>query len=154
MLFRSAGLAVGVLREAFDRDRDRVELERQRFEEERLRAERSLRLELLRQAGEREIARLRLVAGLSVGCVLATLLVVMRMAPSATLARVAVGLGCALLLCAYAAAANGQAAVARHLGQSDDRMSLSALRDAPGAGAAPWLVAAGLALVTLGVLLA
>ena len=52
---RLAGVVVSALKEAFDRDHQRLELERQRLEEERNRAERLLRLEWLRQAGEREI---------------------------------------------------------------------------------------------------
>ena len=62
---RLAGVVVSALKEAFARDHQRVEFERQRLEEERERADRLLRLEWLRQAGEREIGRLRLLAGVS-----------------------------------------------------------------------------------------
>jgi hypothetical protein len=48
-------------------------LERQRLEEERERAERLLRLEWLRQSGEREIARLRVLAGVALASWLGTL---------------------------------------------------------------------------------
>src|SRR5437763_15482394 len=70
---RRAGVVVTALKEAFDRDTRRLELEREQVESERLRAERTLRLELLRQAGEREIGRLRLVAGVAVASWLGTL---------------------------------------------------------------------------------
>src|SRR5688572_21052158 len=63
---RLAGVVVSALREAFDRDHQRLEIERQRLDEERRRAERAMRLELLRQAGDREIGRLRLVAAVAV----------------------------------------------------------------------------------------
>src|SRR6184192_2924755 len=63
---RLAGVVVAALREAFDRDSRRLELEREQLEAERARAERVLRLELVRQAGEREIGRLRLIAGVAV----------------------------------------------------------------------------------------
>src|SRR5919109_3053376 len=60
---RLAGVVVAALKEAFDRDTRRLELERAQLEAERERAERALRLELRRQAGDREIGRLRLLAG-------------------------------------------------------------------------------------------
>src|SRR5262245_35080678 len=52
---RLAGVVVAALKEAFDRDHQRLDLERERIDGERQRAERALRLELRRQAGEREI---------------------------------------------------------------------------------------------------
>ena len=71
-------MVVSALKEAFDRDHQRLELERQRLEEERERAERLLRLEWLRQAGEREIARLRVLAGVALAGWLGTLFLVGR----------------------------------------------------------------------------
>src|SRR5215213_1727498 len=56
---RMAGVVVAALKEAFDRDSRRLELEREQAAGERERAERALRLELQRQAGDREIGRLR-----------------------------------------------------------------------------------------------
>ena len=70
---RLAGVVVAALKEAFDRDSRRLELEREQLEAERARADRALRLELLRQAGEREIGRLRLVAGVAAASWLGTL---------------------------------------------------------------------------------
>ena len=70
---RLAGVVVAALKEAFDRDTRRLELERDQIEAERARAEQALRLELRRQAGEREIGRLRLVAAIAVVSWLATL---------------------------------------------------------------------------------
>src|SRR5215471_1910164 len=52
---RLAGVVVAALREAFDRDARRLDLEREQLDAERQRAERALKLELLRQAAEREI---------------------------------------------------------------------------------------------------
>src|SRR6185369_15173085 len=70
---RLAGVVVAALKEAFDRDTRRLELEREQVEAERARAERALRLELRRQAGDREIGRLRLLAGVAVVAWLGTL---------------------------------------------------------------------------------
>src|SRR5262245_29104135 len=64
---RLTGVVMAALKEAFDRDARRLELEREQLERERIRAERLLKLELWRQAGEREIGRLRLVAGAAIG---------------------------------------------------------------------------------------
>src|SRR5262245_61094293 len=64
---RLTGVVMAALKEAFDRDASRLELEREQAERERVRAERLLRLELWRQAGDREIGRLRLLAGVAVG---------------------------------------------------------------------------------------
>src|ERR1700694_3470366 len=51
---RLTGVVVAALKEAFDRDSRRLDLEREQVEAERVRAERALRLELLRQAGDPE----------------------------------------------------------------------------------------------------
>ena len=47
-----AGVVVAALREVFERDSRRLDLEREQADAERQRAERLLRLELLRQAGD------------------------------------------------------------------------------------------------------
>src|SRR3954469_3175913 len=56
---RLAGVLVAALKEAFDRDSTRLELERSQIEAERQRAEEALRAELRRQAGERALGQLR-----------------------------------------------------------------------------------------------
>ena len=70
---RLAGVVVAALKEAFERDTHRLELEREQLEAERLRAERALALELRRQASDREIGRLRLLAGVAVASWIGTL---------------------------------------------------------------------------------
>jgi hypothetical protein len=60
---RLTNVVVAALKEAFDRDHARLELERAQIEEQRRRAEEALRLELRRQTIDREIGRLRLLAG-------------------------------------------------------------------------------------------
>ncbi len=60
---RLAGVVVAALKEAFDRDRVRMDLERSQVEAERQRAEAALRAELRRQAAERALLlQLRLIA--------------------------------------------------------------------------------------------
>jgi hypothetical protein len=57
-----AGVVVAALKEAFDRDRTRLELERAQLEAERRRAQEALATELRRQATERALGQLRLIA--------------------------------------------------------------------------------------------
>lgn len=147
---RLAGVVVSALKEAFDRDSDRLELERRRIEEERERAERAMRLELLRQAGEREIGRLRLLAGVAVASWLGTLIFATRLTGGGVGPKVALGLGWAFLLGALAAAFSAQSSVGQMLERSDDR---AAAGTAAGT-AAPWLIVAGLCTIAIAALLA
>ena len=156
---RMAGVVVAALKEAFDRDTRRLELERDQLAAERERAERALRLELQRQAADREIGRLRLLAGVAIAGWLVTLLLAIwpgsRMV--ATIAgRVALGGGWLLLGAALAASFSAQARVAAVLdslsvGGGDSRGA--AMSGAAGA-AAMWLIVAGLTLVGLAALIA
>src|SRR5687767_3522116 len=61
-----AGVVVAALKEAFDRDRTRMDLERAQVEAERRRAEEALATELRRQATERALGQLRLIAVMAV----------------------------------------------------------------------------------------
>jgi hypothetical protein len=149
---RLAGVVVAALKEAFERDSRRLDLEREQAEAENLRAERALRLELRRQAGDRELARLRLLAVVAVASWFGTLFISVRLIGGSLGARVALGAGWALLLAAVAAAFAGQSSASRALATIDLD------RDGTGpsgvAGAlAPWLIVLGLALIGLSVLL-
>lgn len=143
---RLAGVVVAALKEAFDRDTHRLELEREQLEGERLRAERALRLELRRQAGDREIGRLRLMAGVAVVGWLGTLFFSTELMEGSRAARAALGAGWVLLLGALGASFAAQSYVARQLTGDGDVSSgvVGAL--------APWLIVAGLAAIALGVL--
>jgi hypothetical protein len=57
-----AGVAVAAIREVFDRDSARLEMERAHQEAERRRAEELLKIELRRQTADRILGQLRLVA--------------------------------------------------------------------------------------------
>ena len=152
---RLAGVVVAALKEAFDRDSKRLDFEREQLEAERQRAERALQMELLRQAGDREIGRLRLVAGVAIVSWLGTLFFTPRLAGGPAGARIALGGGWVLLLCALAAAFVAQATVGEALGRLGDG---DVRRDAASSGAAgamaPWLIVVGLALVGLAMLIA
>jgi hypothetical protein len=149
-----AGLAhvvVAALKEAFDRDSRRLDLERERMEMERARAERALRLELARQAGEREIGRLRLVSAAAFASLFAALFVTLRVGEKAG-PRAVAGLAWVLLVGALAASLAAQTTVSRALGRLDE----SSARDgASGSNAlASWLLVCGLAAVGLAALVA
>ena len=151
---RLAGVVVAALKEAFDRDTRRLELEREQVEAERARAERALRLELLRQAGEREIGRLRLIAGVAVVSWLGSLFFSTRLIGAGAGPKATVGVGWLLLIAALASAFAAQSRVAQRL----DRVEIDAAPgDAVASGlagtAAPWLIVAGLAVIGFAVLL-
>jgi hypothetical protein len=152
---RLAGVVVAALREAFDRDSRRLDFEREQIAAEQRRAERALRMELVRQAGDREIGRLRLVAGVAIVSWIGTLAFSVRLIGGPVGARVALGAGWALLLCALAASFVAQANVGDALGRVDGG---DVRRDAASSGAAgamaPWLIVVGLVLVGLAVLIA
>jgi hypothetical protein len=155
---RLAGVVVAALKEAFDRDSRRLELERDQLAAERLRAERALKLEMMRQAGDREIGRLRLLAGVAVAAWVGTLVFSARLIGAGAGARAALGGGWLLLLAAFAASFLAQSRVAASLDsftKSDDGGPGSS---APASGAegalALWLLVAGLALVCVAVLVA
>jgi hypothetical protein len=59
---RLAGVVVAALKEAFDRDRARMDLERSQIEAEQRRAEEALAAELRRQAADRALGQLKLLA--------------------------------------------------------------------------------------------
>ena len=149
---RLAGVVVAALKEAFDRDTRRLELERDQAAAERERAERALRLEMRRQAGDREIGRLRLLAGVAVVSWLGTLFFSARLIGGPSGTRVALGAGWILLLAAVAMSFGAQSRVAAALDAppSEDRTISSGA-----AGAlAVWFIVIGLALVGVAVLVA
>ena len=150
---RLAGVVVAALKEAFDRDARRIEFEREQAAAERERAERVLRLELQRQAGDREIGRLRLIAASAVAIWIATLFLVPHVAAGG--ARLALGAGWILLGAAVAASFTGQSrvtseldALARDVGVPSNRAISAGM-----AGAMTiWLVLGGLALIGMAAL--
>ena len=152
---RLAGVVAAALREVFDRDSRRLELEREQMESERQRAERALRLELRRQAGDREIGHLRLVAGVAVASWIATLFLSTRLIGANLGARLALGGGWVLLLAALASAFVAQSRVADALSRMDEANGrLEALQSGPAGKLSPWLMVIGLALVGVAALLA
>lgn len=152
---RLAGVVVAALKEAFDRDTRRLELEREQLDAERQRAERALRLELRRQAGDREIGRLRLMSGVAVTSWFGVLFFSTRLVEGPAIARAFYGIGWLLLLAALGAASTAQSRVARALARIGDAdLGLDPPSSGTAGTLAPWLIVAGLAVVALAVLMA
>jgi hypothetical protein len=137
---RLTNVVVAALKEAFDRDHARLELERAQIDEQRRRAEEALRLELRRQTIDREVARLRLLAGTALAGWIASIAVLF-LHPSGVPSRIILGLGWLLLLGALGAAFNAQGRVSVQKAENFD------------AGALPlWLMIAGLAATAVSLL--
>ena len=145
---RLTNVVVAAWKEAFDRDHARLELERAQLEEERRRADATLRQELRRDAADRELARLRLLTG---GALLGWIASVgMRAAGlvgGSTAARIGLAVGWVLLLGALGAAFTAQGRVGATVPDGDRTF------ETPAAAAALWLLLAGLAVSAFSLLL-
>jgi len=146
-----AGVVVAALKEAFDRDKARMTLERDMLESERARAERALAAELRRQAADRALSQLKLVAvfagiALLVSGVLAAWIPGMRAGVPAVLLTLGWALAVAALGVVFAAWQ--QVAV-----WASETNPPPAGRSMP-AAAAPWLLLGSLSLVAASLLLA
>jgi hypothetical protein len=140
---RLTNVVVAALKEAFDRDHARLELEREQIEEQRRHAEEALRLELRRQTMDREIGRLRLLAGTALVGWIASIAVTF-VHQGGVPSRLVLGLGWLLLLGALGTAFNAQGRVNAERVDKPERAD---------AGALPlWLLIAGLAATAISLL--
>jgi hypothetical protein len=148
-----AGVVDSAVKQALRRDARRMELERERVEAERQRAERAATMEAIRQAGDRELGRLRLLTAVAVASWIGTLLAAVRLASGAVGARVAMGGAWMLLLAAIVVSFAAQARVTDLLARSDEGGSVkpTAMRSMLGQIATALLVA-GLAMAGLAIL--
>jgi hypothetical protein len=152
---RLTNVVVAALKEAFDRDHARLELERaqieeerRRAEEERRRAEAAMQMELRRQASERELARLRLIAVTAfVGWIASVALLIARLSTASLTSRSVLAVGWLLLLSGLGAAFVAQGRVGRFEPDGNQPLDTSA------AGTASLgLVIAGLAIAAASLL--
>jgi hypothetical protein len=139
---RLTGVVVAALKEAFDRDHARMELERAQLEEQRRRAEEAMRAELRRQAADREVGRLRLLAGTAlVGWMASVVMLIARLGEASVASRSLIAIGWLLLLGALGAAFTAQGRVSASAVDGT-----SAADDGRAGAAALWLLIAGLGL--------
>lgn len=157
---RLTGVVVAALKEAFNRDHARLELERAQLDEERRRAEQALNAELRRQAADRELGRLRLLAGTAlIGWLASVLVLGVRAADASGLARAALAVGWMLLLGALAAAFTAQGRVGGNVGGNVAANSNVGADlqvgpcNGPSGTTAIWLLVGGLAVTAISLLL-
>ena len=146
---RLAGVVVSALKEAFDRDKARMDLERETLEAERARAERALQAELRRQAADRTLTQLKLIAAFAGGVLFvsgALAAVIPAMRDGAAAAVLGGGWAAALgaLGCVFAAWSQ----VARWAAGDSPETELRSV------AVAPWLLLVALALCGASVLVA
>ena len=146
---RLTNVVVAALKEAFDRDHARLELERAQLDEERRRVAAALQAELRRQAADRELGRLRLLAGgAMVGWIVSVAIVAGGFAGPTAFARALLVLGWLLLLAALGAAFTAQGRIGSPASDEGQKVHSGA------AGvAALWLLIAGLAATATSLLL-
>jgi hypothetical protein len=166
---RLTGVVIAALKEAFDRDSARLELERaqqqsedRRREAEQRRLDEALHAEFRRQAdmarrqsAERVLAQLRTVALLAVGAwALSAVLAVLVPGMRADLPRGLLGLGWLLAIAAVGAAFAGVRRVSAWSLDSAPDATLAGPPSTTIADAAPWLFVAALAAIAVALLVA
>jgi hypothetical protein len=144
---RLTNVVVAALKEAFNRDEARLELERAHLEEQRRRAEETMRMELRRQAADRELGRLKLlVAAGIVGWIASMVLLAVRWSGS-HVSRGMLAAAAVLCLCSLGSAFMAQASIGACAMTNDRPLKTSA-------GAVSLaLVLAGLAIAAFSLLL-
>ena len=99
-----ANVVVAALKEAFDRDRARFDLERDEREAERAHAQQALRLEWLRQTGTHALGQVRLMTIFSLAVWVVSAAAVGFLAPVPAVPKILLGLGWGTLTAALGAA--------------------------------------------------
>jgi len=154
---RLAGVVVAALKEAFDRDRARMDLERTQMEAERARAEEALRAELRRQAAERALGQLRLIAMMAFGLMMVSAALGVWLPGMRTMApRLLMGIGWVLAIGALgtAFAASQQVSAWTAITTPLPSAGGTASPAHPAAAVAPWLLLGALALTGVSLLTA
>jgi hypothetical protein len=148
-----AGAAGAALKEAFDRDHQRLALDREQRETDRKRAERLLRLDLAREAADRELTHLRWLGTLALVSWLGTTLLVVASSGWSAGLRVVLGIGWGCFLAALATAFVAQSRLVQSLSRLPDRGEVPTLPSSDTAAtAAIWLLVSGLGAVAIAVL--
>jgi hypothetical protein len=150
---RLAGVVVAALKEAFDRDSVRLEMERSQIDAERRRTEELLRAELRRQAADRVLGQLRLIAVMAISTwALSAVLGVWMPGMREGLPRVLLGVGWVFALGALGSAFAGWQQVS--VRSADTSGAGAAVLDHAATTYAPWLLITAMALTGAGLLTA
>jgi hypothetical protein len=151
---RLAGVLVAALKEAFDRDKARMDFERAHLDAERERAEQALRAELRRQAAALALGRIRATAIMAMGVwMLSAALAVWMPGMRTGAGRYVLGGGWACALASLGCAFVGWQRVAGGL-SSESVGGGTDSRPGPAELAAPWFLVAAVALIGFALLLA
>ena len=150
-----ANIVVAALKEAFDRDRSRLELDREVRDAEQARAERNLRLEWLRQVVGHSLNQLRLLSVLSVTVWVVSAVAAGFLAPLEPTVTVFLGLGWVTLAAAVTAAVVAHDRLTTWLATQPNQpvVSEAVLYSAPHV-ALPWLLLGGFVLTTTSLIIA
>jgi hypothetical protein len=166
---RLTGVLIAALKEAFDRDSARLEIERaqqqsedRRRESEQQRLDQALNAELRRQtdmarrqSADRALAQLRTLALLAVGAwALSAVLAVLVPGMRADVPRLVLGLGWLLAIATVAAAFAGVRRVSAWSPESDRDATPGGPPSSALADAAPWLLVGALAAIAVALLVA
>ena len=161
---RLASVLVAAIREAFDRDRARFDLEQDFHDAEAVRRERALRLEWIRQTGTRGVTHATHLALLSIAVWVASVAVAGWLSPLANSTKIVLGLGWVGLSVAVAAAFVTYQQLTTWLAQgvssadpNGTSAPSSASREPPvstAQTALPWLFLAGFVTTGLGLVFA
>jgi len=150
---RLAGVVVAALKEAFDRDRARMDFERAHLDAERERAEQALRAELRRQAADRALGHVRTIAVMTIGVwMLSAALAVWMPGMRIGAARYVLGAGWVCALGALGCAFTGWQHIT--IWSAGDVGGSTAASPGFAERAAPWLLLASMALVGAALLVA
>ena len=152
---RLAGVVVAALKEAFDRDKARMDLERAHLEAERERAEQALRAELRRQAADLALGRVRTTAIMAIGVwMLSAALAVWMPGMRTGVARYLLGGGWACALASLGCAFAGWQRVATWLAAESGVGAGTQSRPGQAELAAPWLLVVAVGFIGFALLLA
>ena len=152
---RLAGVLVAALKEAFDRDRARMDLEREQVDSERRQAEQLLNAELRRQAAERAHGHYRVIAVMAIATwMLSAALAVWLPGMHATLPRIVLAAGWACALGALGCAFMAGQAVSKWTASAAAADATATLPANRTGAAAPWLLLMAVALAGASLLVA
>ena len=150
-----ANVVVAALKEAFDRDRSRFELERDEREAFQARADQALRLERFRQAGTQALTQVRLLAIFGFTMWVASAAAAGYLAPVAPGAKVLLGLGWTALSASFAASFIAHHKLAAWLADEPDRSSMAhGLPRIAANTVLPWLLLTGFVLTAASLIVA
>jgi hypothetical protein len=146
---RLTNVVIAALKEAFDRDYQRLELERTHLEEQRRLAAEAARIELRRETISQEVGRLRLLAGIAlIGWIVGMIVFALRHGDMSIISKTMLAGGWLLFIGSLTAAFSTQSKLNACL------LNPNTALDVESAGNSTlWLLVAGLALSAVSLLL-